>query len=96
MSTLGVIFEDFYMCVSLIYKEKHQDNYSIFNVFLTNYTQSVSLSNKKMARGSVVKGLSRTSNILKFLILPFLDSGSPANLVKCYHCWEVLSVMALI
>ena len=35
-----------------------------------------------MARGSVVKGLSRMSKILKFLILPFLDSGSPANLVK--------------
>ena len=37
MSTLGVIFEDFYMCVSLIYKDKLQDNYSIFNEFLMNY-----------------------------------------------------------
>ena len=39
MLTLGVIFEDFYMCVSLIYKDKLQDNYSIFNEFLMNYTQ---------------------------------------------------------
>ena len=42
MSTLGVIFEDFYMCVRLIYKDKLQDNYSIFNEFLMNYTQIVS------------------------------------------------------
>ena len=42
MSTLGVIFEDFYMCVSLTYKDKLQDNYSIFNEFLMNYTQIVS------------------------------------------------------
>ena len=41
-STLGVIFEDFYMCVSLTYKDKLQDNYSIFNEFLMNYTQIVS------------------------------------------------------
>ena len=41
-STLGVIFEDFYMCVSLTYKDKIQDNYSIFNEFLMNYTQIVS------------------------------------------------------
>ena len=33
MSTLGVILEDFYMCDSLIYKDKLQDNYSIFNEF---------------------------------------------------------------
>ena len=39
-STLGVIFEDFYMHVSLTYKL--QDNYSIFNEFLMNYTQIVS------------------------------------------------------
>ena len=31
MSALGVIFEDFYMCVSLVYEDKLQDNYSIFN-----------------------------------------------------------------
>ena len=37
MSTLGVIFEDFYMCVSLIYKDKLQDNYSIFNELYPNY-----------------------------------------------------------
>ena len=30
---LVVIFEDFYMCVSLINKDKLQDNYSIFNEF---------------------------------------------------------------
>ena len=42
MSTLGVIFEDFYMCVSLIYKDKLQDIYSIFNGFLMNYTQIIS------------------------------------------------------
>ena len=42
MSTLGVIFEDFYMCVCLIYKDKLQDNYSIFNEFLMNYTQIIS------------------------------------------------------
>ena len=41
-STLGVIFEDFYMCVSLTYKDKLKDNYSIFNDFLMNYTQIVS------------------------------------------------------
>ena len=41
-STLGVTFEDFYMCVSLTYKDKLQDNYSIFNEFLMNYTQIVS------------------------------------------------------
>ena len=42
MSTLGVIFEDFYMYVSLMYKDKLQDNYFIFNEFLMNYTQIVS------------------------------------------------------
>ena len=42
MSTLGVIFEDFYMCASLIYKDKLQDNYSIFNEILKNYTQIIS------------------------------------------------------
>ena len=42
MSMLGAIFEDFYMCVSLIYKDKLQDNYSIFNEFLMNYTQIIS------------------------------------------------------
>ena len=31
---IGVTFKDFYMCVSLIYKDKLQDNYSIFNGFL--------------------------------------------------------------
>ena len=39
MSTLGVIFEDLYMCVSLLYKDKLQDNFSTFNEFLMNYTQ---------------------------------------------------------
>ena len=42
MSMSGVIFEDFYMHVILIYKDKLQDNYSIFNEFLMNYTQIVS------------------------------------------------------
>ena len=42
MSTLGGTFEDFYMCVSLIYKDKLQDNYFIFNEFLMNYTQIIS------------------------------------------------------
>ena len=42
MSTLGVIYEDPYMCVSLIHKDKLQDNYSIFNEFLMNYTKIVS------------------------------------------------------
>ena len=36
------IFEAFYMCVSLIYKDKLQDNNSIFNEFLMNYTQIIS------------------------------------------------------
>ena len=40
---LGAIFEDFYLCVSLIYKDKLQDNYSIFNEFLMNFTQIISL-----------------------------------------------------
>ena len=40
-STLGIIFEDIYVCVSLIYKDKLQDNYSIFNDFLMYYTQIV-------------------------------------------------------
>ena len=31
-STLGVIFENFYMCVSLMCKDKVQDNYSIFQI----------------------------------------------------------------
>ena len=39
---LGVVFENFYMCVSLIYKDKLQDNYSNFNEFLMNYTQIIS------------------------------------------------------
>ena len=39
---LSAIFEDFYMCVSQIYKDKLQDNYSIFNEFLMNYTQIIS------------------------------------------------------
>ena len=30
---LGTIFKDLYMCVSLTYKDKLQDNYSIFNEF---------------------------------------------------------------
>ena len=38
---LGVTFEGFYMCVSLIYKDKPQDNYSnlndLFNEFYPNY-----------------------------------------------------------
>ena len=42
MSTLVVIFEDLYVCVSLIYKDKLQDNCSTFNEFLMNYTQIVS------------------------------------------------------
>ena len=42
MSMLGAIFEDFYMCVSLIYKDRLQDDYSIFNEFLMNYTQIIS------------------------------------------------------
>ena len=42
MSTLGAIFEDFYVCVSLTYKDKLQDYYSILNEFLMNYTQIVS------------------------------------------------------
>ena len=42
MSTLGVIFEDFHIHVSLIYKDKLQDNYSTFNELLMNYTQIVS------------------------------------------------------
>ena len=37
MSMLGIIFEDFYMCASLIYKDKLQDNYSIFNELYPNY-----------------------------------------------------------
>ena len=41
-STLGVIFEDFYVCVSPTHKDKLQDNYSIFNELLMNYTQIVS------------------------------------------------------
>ena len=41
-SMSGVIFEDFYMCVSQVYKDKLQDNYSIFNEFLMNYTQIIS------------------------------------------------------
>ena len=40
-STLGVIFEDFYMCVNLIDKDKFQDIYSSFIEFLMNYTQIV-------------------------------------------------------
>ena len=54
---IGVTFKDFYMCVSLIYEDKLQDNYSIFNDFLMNYTKLSFSSNKKMARGSVSKGL---------------------------------------
>ena len=40
-SLLGVIFEDFYLFVSLIYKDKLQD-YSIFNEFLMNCTEIIS------------------------------------------------------
>ena len=58
---------------SLIYKDKLQDNYSIFNEFLMNYTQII------MARGSVVKGLSKMSKILKFLIF--------ANKVDPFCMW---------
>ena len=39
---LGVIFEDFYVGVSLILLDKLQDDYSIFNEFLMNYTQIIS------------------------------------------------------
>ena len=39
---LGVMFEDFYVCVSLIYKDKLWDNYSIFNEFVMKYTQIIS------------------------------------------------------
>ena len=53
-SKLSVIFEDLYMCVSLIYKDKLQDDYSIFNEITPKLSVS---SNKKMARGSVLKGL---------------------------------------
>ena len=51
MSMLGAIFKDLYMCISLIYKDKLQDNYSIFNEL------HPVLSNKKTAEGSVLKGL---------------------------------------
>ena len=37
-----------------------------------------------MARGSVVKGLSKMSKILKFLFLPFLDPGTAVNLFKTF------------
>ena len=39
---LGVIFEAFYMCVSLIYKDKLRDSYLIFNEILINYIQIIS------------------------------------------------------
>ena len=38
---LGVIFEDFYMCVSLIFKDKLQDNCTIFNELYPNYQLQV-------------------------------------------------------
>ena len=38
---LGAIFEDFYMGVSLIYKDKLQDNDSIFNELHPNYQVQV-------------------------------------------------------
>ena len=46
-STSGVIFENFYTCVSLIYKDKLQDSYSIFNEFLKSYTQIVSFKSQE-------------------------------------------------
>ena len=36
---LGVILEDIYVCVCMLYEDKLQDNYSIFNEFLMTYTQ---------------------------------------------------------
>ena len=47
MSMLGAIFEDFYMCVSLIYKDKLQDNYSIFNELHPNYQFQVTRKQPK-------------------------------------------------
>ena len=41
MATLGVIFEDFYMCVSLINKDRLQDNYSLFNELYSNWQYQV-------------------------------------------------------
>ena len=38
---LDVTFKDFYMCVSLIYKDELQDNYSILKDFLMNCTQII-------------------------------------------------------
>ena len=45
MSMLGAIFEDFYMCVSLIYKL--QDNYSIFGELHPNYQFQVTRKQPK-------------------------------------------------
>ena len=57
-SRLGVTFKDFYVFVSLIYKDKLQDItlfLMIFNELYPNYHFQVT---RKMARGSVLKGLS--------------------------------------
>ena len=55
---LGFMFEDFYMCVTLIFKDKLQDNYSNLNELYPNYQFQVT---KKTAKGSVLEGLRKMS-----------------------------------
>ena len=72
-STLGVIFEDFYMCVSLTYKDKLQDNYS----FLMNYTQIVSFKfqeNGQMLSSERVKQNVKNLKISHFWTLEVLQT----------------------
>ena len=67
-----VILEDFYMFVSLIWKDKLQDNYSIFMIFKWIIPKLSVSSNKKTAEGSVLKGLSTcngTCNVFTVLRL---------------------------
>ena len=66
----------------MTYKDKLQDNYSIFNEFLMNYTQIVNFKFQENGQRLSSERVKHNVKILKFLILPFLDSGSPANLIK--------------
>ena len=86
---LGVIFEDFYICVSLTYEDKLQDNYSILNEFLMNYTQIISL--QKTVRGSVLKGLMQPEYTRVFMCLYFYKLTRENTLLKtmALKCGEI-------
>ena len=74
-STLGVIFEDFYMCVRLIYKDKLQDNYSIFYEFLMNYTQIFSFKQQENGQRLSSERVNYSNKRNNYMVINFIANG---------------------